>query len=60
MAAERMMERGGSFVACLGKAWMHADAQNKRTLEGAFETYFAVYAFAAIKSKEATRHATTT
>lgn len=38
-----MRAHGGSFVRCLGEAWLHADADNCRRIETAWPEYIAKY-----------------
>lgn len=38
-----MMDCGGGFVSALGKAFLHADPQNKGIMRNAWPDYFAKY-----------------
>lgn len=39
-----MREHGGSFVVCLGEAWMHADDENSQRLKETFPEIWRNYA----------------
>ena len=38
-----MMEYGGGFISALGKAFLHADPQNKQIMRNAWPSEFAHY-----------------
>ena len=52
VAAEAMIRYGGSFAACIGRAYMLADSGNKDRLLSAFDDMFAKYARLATGSDE--------
>jgi hypothetical protein len=48
---EEMIEQGGSFVAALGEAWRHADADNSARLFMAFESIYREYAISRMQAE---------